>query len=74
MPDGLRTIIYPVKDLAKAKAFYGALLGAAAWRIRRRGTERQSLRIVAAHGINPAGRASCHPEQSRRVRRKKFRR
>jgi extradiol dioxygenase family protein len=27
MPDGLRTIIYPVKDLAKAKAFYGALLG-----------------------------------------------
>ncbi len=27
MTEGLKTIIYPVKDLAKAKAFYAALLG-----------------------------------------------
>jgi predicted enzyme related to lactoylglutathione lyase len=29
MTSGFRTIIYPVKDLAKAKALYGALLGVA---------------------------------------------
>ena len=29
MTMGIQTIIYPVKDLAKAKAVYGALLGAA---------------------------------------------
>jgi predicted enzyme related to lactoylglutathione lyase len=29
MASGFRTIIYPVKDLAKAKALYGALLGVA---------------------------------------------
>ena len=28
MTQGLRTIIYPVKDIAKAKVFYGSLLGA----------------------------------------------
>ncbi len=27
MTAGIKTIIYPVKDLAKAKALYGALLG-----------------------------------------------
>jgi predicted enzyme related to lactoylglutathione lyase len=27
MTEGAKTIIYPVKDLAKAKALYGALLG-----------------------------------------------
>ncbi len=27
MTAGIKTIIYPVKDLAKAKAMYGALLG-----------------------------------------------
>ena len=27
MTEGLKTIIYPVRDLAKAKALYGALLG-----------------------------------------------
>lgn len=27
MTSGIKTIIYPVKDLAKAKAMYGALLG-----------------------------------------------
>lgn len=29
MTDGMKTMIYPVKDLAAAKAVYGALLGAA---------------------------------------------
>ena len=29
MTSGLKTIIYPVKDLAQAKALYGALLGVA---------------------------------------------
>jgi catechol 2,3-dioxygenase-like lactoylglutathione lyase family enzyme len=29
MTSGFRTIIYPVKDLAKAKALYRALLGVA---------------------------------------------
>ena len=28
MNEGMRTIIYPVKDLAKAKALFGTLLGA----------------------------------------------
>ena len=27
MTEGVKTIIYPVKDIAKAKALYGALLG-----------------------------------------------
>lgn len=27
MTDGIKTIIYPVKDLGRAKAVYGALLG-----------------------------------------------
>ena len=27
MPEGLETITYPVKDLARAKALFGALLG-----------------------------------------------
>ncbi|GHA35747.1 glyoxalase [Streptomyces tauricus] len=27
MPEGLKTINYPVKDLARAKALFGALLG-----------------------------------------------
>jgi predicted enzyme related to lactoylglutathione lyase len=27
MPEGLRTVTYPVKDLARAKALFGALLG-----------------------------------------------
>jgi predicted enzyme related to lactoylglutathione lyase len=29
MTSGLRTVIYPVKDLARAKALYGTLLGVA---------------------------------------------
>jgi len=29
MTTGIQTIIYPVKDLEKAKAVYGALVGAA---------------------------------------------
>ena len=29
MTSGLRTVIYPVKDLARAKALYGKLLGVA---------------------------------------------
>lgn len=29
MPTGIKTIIYPVKDLAQAKTRYGELLGAA---------------------------------------------
>ncbi len=27
MTSGIRTVIYPVKDLAQAKTLYGALLG-----------------------------------------------
>ena len=29
MPSGVFTVIYPVKDLDRAKAFFGALVGAA---------------------------------------------